>query len=889
MYNNNINIVTWNARGIRNKKDELFNFLLTNNIDVCLISETMLNESISIKHREFYCYRNDREHNRGGGVAILIRKNVQHSLLPPINTSLIENIGVKIRTINGNYINIYSCYFPGGSAGRDNRKKIQFKSDLQKFYSSSEQFVIGGDFNSRHNLWGCQRSNCWGNLLFEKLDTENFQIIYPSDHTYIPSDPRRQASTLDFFLTNIYNSLSSARAINDLCSDHLPVMISINREFNSVQKSFFDFKRANWPRYSSFIKRNLVVPDVNHHFNPHQIDSMIITFNDILSQAVNHSVPTKSYAVNTQTLPQHIKHMIQIRNVYRRNWKRYRDETDHTRTKEYNYRITEEIKKFKNITWSNKLATLEKGSSPFWNISKILKKKSTVIPILKNNNITYHTQQEKCEILAQTFSSNHSISANLSDQSTTADVNIAINNLNNSILSAPDNEILVSVDTVASIIKNIKPKKSPGADGITNKCLKALPKKGLKYITAVINACLRQSYFPKIWKHSKIIPIRKPNKSADCPLSYRPISLLSSLSKIMEKILKEKLTDFIGSENILPTQQFGFRKEHNTVQPLVRIRNIVNSNFTIGKSTGMVLLDIKAAFDSVWHNGLIFKLIRFNFPPMLIKIIQSFLSERTFSVYIGSNHSSQYDILAGCPQGSCLSPILYNIYTADFPLLEGCLTSIFADDTAILSSEILAVDVLSNLQAALTVVQSYFTKWKIMVNPQKTQSIYFSRRYKPCFLPQHPIMFNNNLISWMDKVKYLGVILDPKLKFQHHVPYIIDKVNNLIRLLYPLINRNSKLNIENKTLIMKSIFHAIMFYAAPVWSTSAQCHIKKLQITQNKLLKMIHNLPWHHSTQRLHTLANVELVNTRLNRLTQNFNVRCLNSEHLHINEIVSS
>lgn len=883
-----INIISWNARGIRNKKDELFNFLLSRNIHICLISETMLNKNISIKHTEFYCYRNDREQGRGGGVAILVRKNVEHTFVPPLNTFFIENIGVKIRTSNGSYINIFSCYFPGGSPGRDNVKKVQFKADLRKLYNNHDNFILGGDFNCRHSLWGCQRANCWGNLLYEKLDSDSFQIIYPSDHTYIPSDPRRQSSTLDFFLTDLANSLTPVSVINDLGSDHLPIHVSLNSDFRSVQKTFYEFKKANWSRYASFIKRNLTVSDESDYYNHEQVDSMIETLSNTISNAVNYSVPKKIFTAKTQPLPMYIKHLIQIRNVYRRNWKRFRDIDDHFQMKMFNFRISEEIQKFKNNSWNKKLSTLDKGSTPFWNISKILKKKSSNIPILKYNNTRYNTQQEKCEILSQTFHLNHTISENLSDQTTITDVNNALSNLF-STSDVAHSDICISTDKISSILKNLKPRKSPGTDGITNKCLKALPKKGIKYLTQIINYCLKLQYFPKTWKHSNIVPIRKPSKPPDCPLSYRPISLLSSLSKILEKVIKEKILNFIDAERILPSQQFGFRKEHNTVQPLVRIRNLVTSNFNTGKSTGMILLDIKAAFDSVWHNGLIYKMIKLNFPIHIIKIIHSFLSERFFNVYIGSSYSTQKEITAGCPQGSCLSPILYNIYTADFPNLDGCVTSIFADDTALLSSGVIATDVVCNLETALIDVHSYFTKWKILVNPEKTQAMYFSRRRKQCFLPQQPITFNQRLINWENKVKYLGVILDPKLKFKDHIPYIIDKIHKVTRLLYPLINRNSKLNIENKSLILKAVFHAMMFYAAPVWSTSAQCHTKKLQITQNKLLKMIHNLPWHHSTRRLHTLANVELVNNKIQRLTLNFNTRCLNSEFVHINELGST
>lgn len=120
---NNLKIVSWNARGIRNKKDELFHFLDKHNFDVCLLSETWLKSKCSLKNRNYYCYRNDRRTGRGGGVAILIKKNIQHQLLPPQNTSLIENIGVKIAS-GHDFLYVYSCYFPGGSGNTSSRKQL---------------------------------------------------------------------------------------------------------------------------------------------------------------------------------------------------------------------------------------------------------------------------------------------------------------------------------------------------------------------------------------------------------------------------------------------------------------------------------------------------------------------------------------------------------------------------------------------------------------------------------------------------------------------------------------------------------------------------------------------------------------------------------------------
>ena len=182
-------------------------------------------------------------------------------------------------------------------------------------------------------------------------------------------------------------------------------------------------------------------------------------------------------------------------------------------------------------------------------------------------------------------------------------------------------------------------------------------------ITQFFNSCLRYGYFPKNFKEAKVIPIKKSNKQSHSALSYRPISLLSSISKMLERIIKDKVLTHIEDNNILPAHQFGFRWEHNTMHPLLRIRNMVKSNFSHQKSTGMILLDIKSAFDSVWHDALIHKHIKLKFNENIIKIIQSFLSLRSFRVHIGAKSSSLYLIKAGCPQGSCLSPILYNLYT----------------------------------------------------------------------------------------------------------------------------------------------------------------------------------------------------------------------------------
>ena len=141
--------------------------------------------------------------------------------------------------------------------------------------------------------------------------------------------------------------------------------------------------------------------------------------------------------------------------------------------------------------------------------------------------------------------------------------------------------------------------------------------------------------------------------------------------------------------------------------------------------------------------------------------------------------------------------------------------------TAILSSDEYAVNITTNLESALENLKSYFNKWNIMINPEKkTKAIYFTKKRKSWFLPQNPLRF----ISWKNNVKYLGIILDPKLN--KYIPYLLDKINKLIYIMYPLINGKRFLNIDNKKLVLKSIFHPLIFYCTPVWAISANYHLK---------------------------------------------------------------
>jgi hypothetical protein len=180
-------------------------------------------------------------------------------------------------------------------------------------------------------------------------------------------------------------------------------------------------------------------------------------------------------------------------------------------------------------------------------------------------------------------------------------------------------------------------------------------------LTHFINYCIRLSHFPTSLKGAKVVALPKPGKDAKIPQNLRPISLLPSTGKLFEKIILQIFQKRIGERSLLNASQFSFRARHSTTLQCMRIADHVTLNFNNKMSTAAVFLDIEKAFDTMWHTGLLHKLSKLNFLTRMTKLINSFLLQRKFIVSVEGEMSTPRRMKAGVPQGSVLSPTLYNI------------------------------------------------------------------------------------------------------------------------------------------------------------------------------------------------------------------------------------
>lgn len=845
----NLNILNWNANGLKEKRSSFIVFLAQNKVDVACITETHLLANENFKIPGYFVYRSDRDAPRAsGGVAIMIKKNISHHslFLPPVGN--LEVVAVKIQIHNEELV-LYSAYHAP-------RYKFS-KTYIENLFSNNIPTVLLGDLNCKHEAWGCHTTNPNGRRLLAAITDYNVSIVAPNEPTHYSYNPNVRPDILDIGLFKNVTCPAHMTPVIDLDSDHLPIIISFNEPpiFEPLQERLIK-GIVDWEIFKVKFQEHFV--PILSLSSKSQIDEAIINFLTSVRFSIEQSTirpfkPTSKHP----TTPQYILSLIKLKNRHRRLWQRYRTPDLRRRYNQLIRRVKWELDHFRHESYKKYLSSLSPSDNSLWLATKIILKENNPIPSLLNNGNVYETKEEKANVLADFYESTFRPNEDFQVPDFSAHVTSVISY---PCISAEQPIKYTSPSEILGHIKTLKHKKSPGHDGIPNVILKNIPKKGIAFLASLFNACLSISYFPSTWKHSIIIVIHKPGKPSSQVNSYRPISLLSTLSKLFEKVIKKRLDAYVKSTSLIPPQQFGFRSHHSTCHQLLRVSEDIIKGFERKCHTTAVFLDVGQAFDRVWHEGLLFKLRDFGFPVYLQNIVKSFLQDRTFSVNIGGILSSTRPIKAGVPQGAILSPLLYNLYTSDMPLSANVKTAVFADDTLLYSTHSDIQISTMNVQESLDNLINWFTKWRIAINPNKSESKIFTLR-RPND-PQNLVILGEE-ISWNppdQAIKYLGIYFDRKLNWKFHINKKLNLAYGKLSKLFPLLNRKSSLSGKNGVLLYKSILRPLLLYACPVWGTASAGAIKKLQTFQNKVLRIILKCPWYVRNTQIHNELGISKI-----------------------------
>lgn len=376
--------------------------------------------------------------------------------------------------------------------------------------------------------------------------------------------------------------------------------------------------------------------------------------------------------------------------------------------------------------------------------------------------------------------------------------------------------------------------------------------------------------------------IHKQNQNKSFPQNYRPISLLSCLGKIYEKIILTRLNEWSDSNNIIPPEQHGFRKRHSTNHQLLRVTDYITEGFNRRQATGALFLDVSKAFDKVWHDGLIYKLLILGAPKSLVEIIKSYLTDRQLQIKLEDCRSRPKPITAGVPQGSLLSPLLYNIYTQDMPKTPNTMLAMYADDTAILTRSLRPHLITKRLQEAADNLEEWYRTWRINVNANKSSAFFSTKRR---LKPNGEVKIFNEIIPWRDKAKYLGITYDRRINWSENTKITIAKAKSAMARLYPLINRKSKMDLNNKILLFKTIIRPILTYGAPTWAYMTPVNLRALQVVQNKYLRMATDSPWFVRNSQIQRDLEIEPLSENIRKQATKFMKANANHPHEEVKQ----
>ena len=401
----------------------------------------------------------------------------------------------------------------------------------------------------------------------------------------------------------------------------------------------------------------------------------------------------------------------------------------------------------------------------------------------------------------------------------------------------------ITVFEVMKYITQLPNKKSSGADEISNYILKLSLPYIIDTLTYIFNLCLTKNTFPADFKKAKVIPLPKSKLSSD-PSNYRPISLLSVLSKVLEKHVHFHLHTYLETHSLLHPHQSGFRRLHSCSTALSLLNDNWLTSINNSEISGSVFLDFSKAFDLISHKILIHKLSLYLNNSESLGFFESFLSERTQRVFVHGKYSQEGHVQHGVPQGSVLGPLLFCLFINDLPLYVSSPTTdthMLADDTTLHTSGKTLHVVESNLQDSLNGVQQWCSINEMMLNPTKTKSIVHAPRQKhqraPLLLN---LKINNENIECVSEHKLLGIIVDNELRWQPHVDYLCKRVSKNLLLLSKLRN---VINKPARILFYNAHIQSHLHYASVVWDNVSDVQFKRLNSLHRRAAKLIHPDP----------------------------------------------
>jgi len=805
-----------------NKVHDLSAFLKSFPCQLFGVTETRLTSDVNcniIDIPEYDVVRRDSSTVGQTGIAVYIHHSIRRWTLrrTDLESQAVECLWLEINSESSSSLLVGILYRNPASALTWHDDFVEM---MDKVAEVQDTILLLGDFNidmSKHQPAWESTMNLFGIDQMVKSPTR----VTPSSSTL-----------LDHIYTNCTDLVSDICVPSVGISDHFPTLCKISIKLPKFVKK--THTTIHYRSLKNFDEQNFVndLRQAGFHsvFSTQDPNEALDLWCSLFLQVAHKHAPLRKKRVKHATLPpwltQDIMHAMRVRDTFKKNKDFVSYKIQRNRVKS----LVREAKKtyFKNMIENNRdtstiwraINTFTKNSQRLVHPPSHLSADTFNDHFLSVPNINF---PHKCPLEASVDLKSRIL--HLCDKRLTSDVTFSIPPL--------------TINEVVKLVTKLKNNSSMDLNGINSYLLKVSLPVTVVSLTYVYSLCIEQNIYPTAFQNAKIIPLPKA-RGASHPNDYRPISILSVLSKPLEKHIHHHLSDYFEKYDLFHPLQSGFRPNHSCQSTVSRLTNVWLSAVNTFKMSGSVFLDLTKAFDLVNHNILLDKLSLYLKNDAVLAFFSSYLAHRTQCVYLNGMYSSCRKVKTGVPQGSILGPLLFCIYINDLPLHitdPEVHCDMFADDTILHSSSRNLNTIQGRLQKSLSEVDMWCRSNAMVINPSKTKCMLLTTRQKKQRNPLRlQLDLSENAIEQVSEHRVLGIIIDDTFRWESHLNHTCKVISRNLFLL-------SKLKHFLDTSARKLFFHAHIMshinYSSVIWDGCSDVHFKKINSLYRRAVKLI--------------------------------------------------
>lgn len=812
-------IIQWNVRSVTNKKTDLIYLVNKYKPLIVALSETWLKHDRIFGIPGYVCIRNDRSDGYGG-VAILIKNNVAFSQIAlPNQYSLVDFVAVRV-----NNVSYASVYIPKPSSAA-----LQEMSDI--FCSLKSPVLIMGDFNCHHQTWGCGVNKSDGVRLLQILDDNNLCVLNTGTPTR-RTKPNELPSAVDLSICSPSLALSltwSVFSASTLGSDHFPLVIASPDKYPISEKRpprlKYRLGGADWEKFKQVLEVKVSqLPEILHGGEDDCSRALALCMLEVADEIF----PVKSSRTNNLPMPPwwntECSYAVRRRKEAEREYGEDMSEENLNKLTGIINETRDFLRERKFEGWRSFCASLSPRTCP-----------SEVWSNIKRFRNAFNQNRRGVQLspaLADDFLDRLAPATAPEKNSLMPCCALYPGIKESNSLNLP-----FSLYELKGVLSSVKDS-CPGEDGIPYAFFSNMGDSSLLYYLEIINSIMISGNIPTSWRTQEIVPILKPNKSPDDPAAYRPIALSLVIAKIAEHLVKNRLEWHIERNNLLSISQYGFRKSKSTIDSLSIFTTDINLAFSNNLSVVAAFLDVSAAYDNVIIAVLKNKLMKLQVPSILVNFIINILSVRFIFVVTNQGSRLSRTVYKGLPQGSVLSPLLYNIYTHDLEAFLNGIVSVlqYADDLLIYSINMSIPTACNSLTESLTSLKAWLDNNGLDLSANKSSVVVFSRKRD---FPPPKVSYCNHTLNVGEEAKFLGLILDKKMTGKSHLSYIVDRCEKQLNIMRCLSGVWWGAHPFNQKLLYNAIIRSILDYGTFLLEGGNKKWLKKLDNIQSKALRII--------------------------------------------------